>query len=499
MNNIAINKDVIEQLEKSYENVGFEHPIIDIDNDLSEFVQSLEHDSDHERKNLVTEWVEAEVRPMLSEWKGKYSQNSNLLDNANTETSKLAQAKKTDQTNITNMQSKIGDLQDKLKRKEEEIEENNRTAQKNKKIDIKYERMKAVMFLVISFIIAIGTYFYFAQAQVNIKWATMANADKVSKVKELLVDYKVRNQYSAFYDEISQDDDGDTIPLDKLSDKDLVGITVNNIYKSALPSISQYMSIDFSIIALAFSAFLLILLGKVTAIVYEKLGMPNWMYYLLYALAILVISGAVISTSSLGDKQVKRTQLINDIGNANNEVKKIEEKEEEESDTRGYEDENDENPKVINPKILELTQKIEKLNEELDRVNTSIGDFKFITMLLFMFSEIIIGSLAWIAYAEYIDKKRKLSIGAQGTHKILEDELTNIKEKIKEINENIKLSQDRMTLATNLENRLTVLKTKLYSKNEIENMAQQHLSKQISRGLTKLKLAEGNWRKGEEA
>lgn len=392
---------------------------------------------------------------------------------------------------MDNLQSDLGDLKNEKKLKEREIKEHRKDDEGKKNIDIKYEKMKATILLIFSFLIAIGTYTYFANTQIDIGWSTMDNNTKVGIVKNLITQEGSTTQYGVFSNLI-EDENENPIPIENVKDKDLYPINSENIDLAPTPNLFEYASTSNGgiVLILAFSSFLLILMGKITATVYEKLGMPNWMYFIIYILAILVLIGAVISNSSLSGYKTEKSLMKNEIITINSKLTNIKE----DDDTGGFSDDfESEKSKEENPKLLELEKEKKELKSKIGNLNDSIADFKFITMLLFMFAEILVGSLAWIAYAEYIDKKIKLSSSGQGLYNILQDELKEMGEKIEKFMKDIDAYQDRVSLVSSLEHRLSALKRKLHSRDSIKNIAQQYLDREISNGVAKLHIAESNW------
>jgi len=496
MNKIAIDPKVIEELEATYKDLGFEHPNIDIEKDLIPYIESLEHLDEHDRKHHVEAWIKSQITPTLSEWEMKYSQNSDLLHKASKEIQKLEQAKKHDQINMDNLQSTLGDEENSKKLLEEEINGHRKDIEKKKGIDIKYEKMKAVVLLVFSFLIAIGTYIYFANTQIDINWSTMDNNTKVGKVRTLITEAHSQTQYGV-YSQLIVDEDDNEIPLEEVKSKDLSPITTENIDKAPTPNLSEYASIDFTIIILAFSSFLLILMGKITATVYEKLKMPNWMYYLIYILAVLVLIGAVSSNATLSGYKTEKSGIKNQIITLNKEMTRISEDADDEGFDTDFETTSSDSSKIENPKLIKLQDEIKSKKSEIEELNSSIANFKFIMMLLFMFSEILIGSMAWIAYAEYIDKKIKITTDGKGHLDILKENFEKMKENIEKFTSEIHEYQERIALVSTLEHRLTALKRKLHSKDNIKNISQQHMEKEVFNGFSKLLIAESKWKKGK--
>ena len=494
MNKIAIDQQIVEEIEKTYKDLGFEKPNIEIEKELSIYIESLSHLDKHDRAPYVEAWIKAQITPILSEWEMKYSQNSDLLHKASIEIQKLERAKKSDQVNMDNIQSELGDEKASKKLIEEEIQGQKIDHEGKKKIDIGYEKMKAVVLLVFSFLIAIGTYIYFANTQIDINWSTMDNNTKVGLVKKLIIDEHSVTEYSV-YSHLIVDEEENAIPIEKVSSLDLEPIDSRNIDLAPTPSLSEYASIDFTIIILAFSSFLLILMGKVTATVYEKQGMPNWMYYIIYILAIGVLVGAVIANSALSEHKSQKSILKNEIVQIDKEIDTIKEDAEDEGFSNS-DFETTQSETKVNPKLGTLEGEKKLKEQEIFQLNKSNAEFKFIMMMLFMFAEILIGSMAWIAYAEYIDKKMKLSSDGQGHIEILKERFNKINVTIEKLHKDVHEYQDRIGVISSLEHRLTALKSKLHSRDSIKNIAQQYMDKHLSNGVSQLQQAESRWVKG---
>jgi hypothetical protein len=494
MNKIAIDEQIVEEIEKTYKDLGFEKPNIEIEKKLISYIESLSHLDKHERAHHVEAWIKAQITPTLSEWEMKYSQNSDLLHKASIEIQKLEHAKKQDQVNMDNIQSELADKKSSKRVIEENIKNYKLDHEGRKRIDIKYEKMKATVLLVFSFLIAIGTYIYFANTQIDINWSTMDNNTKVGLVKKLIVDEKSMTQYSVYSHSI-EDEDENIIPIDKITSQDLDSIKSENIDLAPTPSLWEYASIDFTIIILAFSSFLLILMGKITATVYEKLKMPNWMYYLIYLLAIGVLVGAVVANSSLSEHKSQKSILKNEIVQIDKAITIIKE-DAEDSAPRGGSWDTASSEIKENPKLEKLKSEKRKKEKKIFELNKSSANFKFIMMMLFMFAEILIGSMAWIAVAEYVQKKITLRNSVDGYIDILHDDLKKIDADIEKFHKEIDEYQDRIGIISSLEHRLTALKSKLHSKDSIKNIAQQYMDKHLSNGISALQQAESRWVKG---
>jgi hypothetical protein len=495
LNKIAIDEQIVEDIEKTYKELGFEKPNIEIEKELMTYIESLSHIDRHERLQRIEAWIKAQITPTLSEWEMKYSQNSDLLHKASIEIQKLERAKKQDQVNMDNIQSELADKRASKRVIEENIKDFRLNREGRKQIDINYEKMKATVLLIFSFLIAIGTYIYFANTQIDINWSTMDNNTKVGLVKKLIVDKRSVSQYSVYSNTI-EDEDENIIPIDKVTSQDLETIRSENIDLAPTPSLWEYASIDFTIIILAFSSFLLILMGKITATVYEKLKMPNWMYYLIYLLAIAVLIGAVVANSSLSEHKSQKSILKNEIVQIDKKIATIKEEGEESTSRSGSWDTTSSNIPKENPKLEKLKQEKEVKEGKIFELNKSSANFKFIMMILFMFAEILIGSMAWIAVAEYVHKKMSLKNSVDGYIDILDDDLKKIEHEIEKFNKEIDEYQNRIGIISSLEHRLTALKSKLHSKDSIKNIAQQYMEKHLSQGVSALQQAESRWVKG---
>lgn len=74
MNQIAIEPKVVDELESTYQDIGFTPPNIDIENSLNIYINSLENVEKHERQHRIEAWIKAQLNPNLTVWESKYSQ-----------------------------------------------------------------------------------------------------------------------------------------------------------------------------------------------------------------------------------------------------------------------------------------------------------------------------------------------------------------------------------------------------------------------------------------
>jgi len=491
----VINSEVIDELEKEYNNLKFKEPEIDIQEDLLRYISSLKYVEEHDREDRMISWIRSKINPILTTWEKRYTATTMLLTKVATEISAFTGLKGKETINIHNTQSLI-----RAKEEEKIIKMNDINAQKTlivktELINLDFEKSKATTLLFFSFLIAIGTYIYFMHAQIDIKWSTVSKSEKVAQVKEMLLDGAI-NQYSAFDKFIPMDNNGNIIPPDKLKFQDLAEITEDNIYLAPTPTLFQYILYDFSVISLAFVSFILIIFGLVTSTIYQKLGYPKWMLILIWILTAMVLSGAVYSISSLGEKKIIQTRIIDDIRKYHLEIKKIEIIN---GGFFGTDNGTIGSPKQIkNPKIVELEKKMEDKERDLTEIVDSMGSFKFITMFLFLFAEVLVGSLGWIAKVEYIKKEMEFKHSGQDVLEQLQKEFKYIEDEIEGLNKSIQTSQDKIMEATRLEHRLVALRGKLFSPSDIHTIGQQHLEREIANGQLILQEKINLWREEKD-
>jgi len=490
--NIAINKEVVNQIETAYKGLAFKEPEIDIKKDLKEHVDSLESVKEHEREGKVTSWIKGRVNKILIVWKGKYAFSSELLEETDEEIDVLNELKRTEQVNINNTETEIGVVKNLKTRKIKKINDQKREITDTTKIDLNYEKMKSMVLLVFSFSIAIGTYIYFMQSSIDVKWSVISKSEKVAQVKEMILDknHPAINQYSAFDNYIALDDDDNIIPIDRLKLEDLSGITVENIDFAPTPTLSQFLSHDISILFLSLISFTLILLGKLTAILYEKIKYPIWMFIIAWILASVVLIGAIYTTASLAGEKIRKTVIVDDIQALNIKIEAMK-LENMSSFGGGFED--DPAGQVKNPRIIKLEKSIDEKNIELKDSIKYISSFKVITMLLFLFAEVIFGSLGWMVYSEYIAKRNRVNSGGQDKLMQLENELRELETKELILKTNVNESEMKIKEATGLKNKLVAIKSRLYSTADIERIENNYLHAEIVEGKRILQKAEHTW------
>lgn len=492
---IALNEQVVEQIEEAYKGLEVSEPQIDINSDLKSYVDSLEFEEEHERETKVDGWIKKTVGAILTKWAAIYAPNSQLLKQANDEISKLSTLKSKEQNNIDSLGTKIADKREEKRIKRDIINSHKLRVIDNQKIDLSEEKKKAMIALFFSFVIAIGTYMYFMHTQINIKWSTMAKTEKVSQVKEMLLGGAL-NQYSAFEAKIRIDDTTDeTIPLDAITLKDLGGITVENIHLAPKPTIMQAVLYDPSLLSLAFISFILIMFGKITAILYEKLTYPRWMYISLWILLAVTMLSAIMSVSYLEGKQIVKSSLVDQSQSIELKIKNIRD-----SQIAGFggdldtDTSKDKTPEIIN----KLEREGKELRDRLSEVTNDIGSFKTIMMILFFLSEIFVGSLGWISYAEYIEKRMRVSIDGGGELTHLENELDEIENDIRELEQNVEESEGKISKATDLESRLKSIQKNLFSTAKMNELRQEHLDQALAQGELVLQNAIHSWKKAEK-
>lgn len=301
MNNVALNNDAYEHLQESCEKVKFKEPEIDIEKDMQRHVDTLKRVDESIRKSNLTFWITTRLKPRITQWKQRYAGCNNILNTIHTQMNNLDNLQHSEQININNIENQITTKITDKSRKKIEIENLEQDNVNTQKIDIGYEKKKAAIFIIFSIIIAFATYTYFIDNQISLKWATKTSEEKADIITELVRegDVKYINYLLREHKECLRDEDTDKVfKMERIKNNiDLSCIDTTSLQNAPKPNMLESFSSQPILFILAFTAFLLLLMGKVTAIVYEKMDYPNWMFYLFYGLAgIILISTAIISS-----------------------------------------------------------------------------------------------------------------------------------------------------------------------------------------------------------
>ena len=475
----TFNPKIVEQLENVHKNVKYEDPVFEHHDRLKEYIDTLQYEEDTVREMKVTQWIKPVLNQRLNLWRTKFSENSELIKNALSEKNKIETKRNQNIRRVGEIDTDVEKTQKEIAQKEQDKQQYYRDGLQTQKIDIKAERLKVSLLLIFSVIVAIGTYVYFANSQSAIYWTTMPAAEKVGIVKTYILEGS-QTYINAFSDSINIPENRD------LTLADLNGIDISNINQAPKPSLLQYFSKDPTVIFLAAGAFMLILMGKITAIVYEKLKSPNWMFFLNFILAFLVLTGAVFAMASITKKDTQLNALRTQIAESKQDIKR--EQDNSFSFGSGFEDETEESPE-----LKKLKSKLVQQEEEYAVIKTSFNNFKFSSIILFMFTELLIGSLAWITHAEYIEKRMELKTGTQGHVDLVIQEIEYLENKIKTLLEEKNELENVNNLAADLIHRINAALSDIISTEKIEHLAQDFMEQEIELAKQILQKARYEW------
>lgn len=501
MNNIPLNEEVYEQLKTSCEKIKFEKPNLDIDDNLKKYVESLEFEEAHTREISLQEHIESTIKPSLLEWKRKYAGNNQVLQQIRTQINNLKNYNKNIKIEITNLKNAITNKYDEITLKKDQIDEAEHNIVNSGKVDLKYEGKKAFIFIAFSIVVAFATYIYFLDNQVNLKWSAKTPQNRAMAIEKLITDYHnegyinyiARTQDNCFSK--YRDDDG-KLDKEKLFENldyvDLSCIEPNLLVNAPTPSIFSIFTINKKLLFLAFSAFLLMMLGKIIAIIYEKMGYKNWIFYTFSALALVVVLLTTYVNSSLSSLDIEKSQIEKTISSLDTKINKIKKDYE-----KSYEFDEDEPDKW--KKFTTTVKSQKELQEEeskLPIMEKNISSYSFWVSLLVMLAELAIGAVAWMTYSDYIKKKQEKEISGGGYVERLKEEKLELESLITEYKKEIIVKEANHERANDLSGSLSTLLGSIHSNEDIEEILQSHEDSIVAKGKAMLKEAVARWRKG---
>lgn len=501
MTNIPLNEEVYEQLKSSCEEVKFEEPKIDIDDNLENYIESLEYIEPHEREILLQEHIEHTIKPSFLQWKRQYAGNNTLLQNIRTQINNLKTYNNNLKTSINNLRNKITDGYNEIALKNEQINDAEHNIVSTKKIDLKYEWKKAFIFITFSIVVAFATYIYFLDNQVNLKWSAKTPQDRAIAIEQLITEYHdegyinyiASTQDNCFTKYRNDDDRLDKQRLlEDLEYVDLSCIEPNLLVNAPTPSISSIFTINKKLLFLAFSAFLLMMLGKIIAVIYEKIGYKNWIFYTFSTLALIVVLLTTYVNSSLSSLDIEKSQIEKAISSLDAKINKIKKDYE-----NGMEYDEDEPDKWKKFTVTVKTKKeLHEQESKLPAMEKNISSYSFLVSLLTMLAELAVGSVAWMTYADYIKKKQEIEISSGGYIETLKKEKSELETLIKEYKEEIIGKEAHAEKAQELSGTLSTLIGSIHSNEEIEAIIQSYEDSIIAKGKAMLRVAVTRWRKG---
>lgn len=468
-----INPKVVEQLENAHSRVRFEEPNFTHHDQLKDYAESLTVVDEAIKESKIIQWVTPILEQTLNLWRSRYTQNSDLIRDAQKEKIELENARKYNSHHIGEIETKLSDLNEEITKEENNIHDRNMDEIESENIDLGSEKLKVSLLLLFSILIAIGTYIYFAKAQNTVYWTTMPAAAKVAEVDKLIRGGSTLH-YAAFKDDLEPLDKPFEVLSSDERDQLTIDIDKSIIDQSPEPTLLQYFASDLSRVFLAAGAFMLILLGKLTSIVYERLGSPNWMYYLIFIFAMLVLIGAILSMASITSKKLSIDIINDEIIEIKTDIKEIED--ESGSIFGGIVTEDEEKSE----KQLKLEEKLNNLTTESSTIQKTFNGINSISMILFMLTEILIGSLAWIGYSEYITKRMRVRKGISGYIKIYQKNIDRIKSNINMLLVERKELEEANHLATDLIHRLNAMLSDIISREDLNRLAQNYIDRELS-------------------
>lgn len=501
MNNIPLNEDVYEQLKASCEKVKFEEYKLEIDDDFENYVESLEDTEPHEREIHLKEHIEHTIRPSLLQWKRQYAGNNVLLQNIKTQINNLKTYNNNLKIDINNLKSAISDKYHEITFKNDQINDAEHNIVSSKKIDLKYEWKKAFIFIAFSIVVAFATYIYFLDNQVNLKWSAKTPQDRAMAIEKLITEYHdegyinyiASTQDNCFSKYRNDDDRLDKKKLlEELEYVDLSCIEPNLLVNAPTPSISSIFTINKKLLILAFSAFLLMMIGKIIAIMYEKMGYKNWIFYTFSILALVVVFLTMYVNSSLSSLDVEKSQIEKSISSLDTKINKI--KKDYETSMEFDEDEPDKWKKFT--ETAKTQKELQQQESKLPIMEKNISSYSFWVSLLVMLAELVIGAVAWMTYSDYIKKKQEVEISGGGYVETLKKEKSELETLIKGYKEEIIEKEANADKAQELSGSLTTLLGSIHSNEEIEQIFQSYEDAIVAKGKAKLKSAVQRWSKG---
>jgi len=470
----VINTNVVTQLEESYKEHEYRDPDIEMSSSMAQFIESLKIVPEHEREGMLVEWVKEQSEHHLTKWRSSYSQNDQLLAKALLEQSNLKTLKKQHRNLYSSLEqdikSKAGDVVE-LK---EQIKATKESSIRDTAVDIKYERNKSYGMIILSLIVAFMTYIYFSESQITLKWSTMGDAQKASYVKQLIV-LGDSDQRSAFYQYIEENESG------VITEADLSEIDETISNKSPVPSLSSYAKIDGTVYMWGMGALLLIMVGKLIAGWYEKIGMPKWMYAVLMSLALILVLASVVVMSSMRSLGVERGAQLNQLSPAQFELDEYME------DVDAFEAEE------VSEDQKRLEKKVEEVKDGIKLLDKTIATYVFWMGLLAMLSEIMVSALAFSIYAEYISLKIKKGSGLGGLLANLDQDLLAVHEEANQLHDDKLKLEEGMSLASDLDFRISSLMNKVKTSEQLLLISQQIVQKEVSEAKASLQIAKSKW------
>jgi len=474
----SLNPKIVEQLEETHKRVRYEEPEFSHHDQIKEYVDSLRYEDEHVRESKIIQWISPILNQTLNLWRTKYSVNSELIENARREKIELENKKKQISRRIGEIDYEIENKRSEIEIKKQEKIEYNRKELSSLNIDLDAERLKVTLLLLFSIIVALGTFVYFANSQSSIYWSTMPAPEKVGLVKTFILNGS-QTHINAFEIEIPKNRD--------LALSDLEDVDRSSINQAPKPNLLQYFSTDPSAIFLAAGAFMLILMGKITAIVYEKLNSPNWMFFFIFILSIIVLIGAIISMATVTKKTVYMNLLRDEITETESSIKRIKDSSFDYGSTLFGKE------KKETPELKRLENKLNEQKDQYNKTQNSFGIYKFFSLLMFMFTELLIGSLAWITHGEYIIKKIQIKTGTKGSIAIIDQEIKSDENYIHELLDEKNHLEESQNIASDLMHRLNAMLSDIVSKEKIEHLAQDFMDREIEFAKQILQKAKYEW------
>jgi len=170
-----------ENFQSLIEKASYEAPNIDIENDVREYVDGVVNNPSEEQEHLVKQFIKNKVTLSLHDWKSKYRQNDEIIENM--EKHVLNNDKK-----IENLEKEKKDLQLKIKKINSSKHENEQYIQEYEKVaptgDIN-KKFTLIFLITVAVGLAILTAYKFATAMSAIDIATSGESD-ISITKYIL-------------------------------------------------------------------------------------------------------------------------------------------------------------------------------------------------------------------------------------------------------------------------------------------------------------------------
>jgi len=458
-----INPEIVNQIESNHERVKYVEPIFDHHDKLKDYVETMKYEDENSRESSVISWVSPILDRVLNKWRSKFSSNSKIIQNARKEKTVLENAKDLNEIEIKKINCDLDDGNDDISNLKNKIVASKGDAL-TKVVNWKSEKIKVWAFMIVAALIGVGSFFAYLDSSKSQYWNQASYEDRNAIIKGIALDDKGQPKNSKFAGTYKITSKGKFIPTKS---------KIENNSGNSLSVWDYIVHTEFIGLIYGFAALALMIGGKIIAVMYEKNGYGNLFFNIMSVGTLVVLVSTIFlytatkaTTSSLANTSKQIIVLENSESSSN-------------IFSAG----------VKPPPSKKLTQKRELKVEQTQELSF----YSTLFTMLMLFTEVLVGSIAWMVLADYHHKQVMHKGGEEGQQQIIGEQLEQVEVMFQEKMMVRNQLREEANMASDLISRLEIILSDIESTQAIEEIAHNIKLQELSYAKHYLAKAVHDW------